>query len=100
MTIQEIRQDLRDIRYYYSKKEQFDRASNIILPKALLEKIERYQKAMLNAPARLLDLYISLYVQNRSQAALAYEWNYSNDYIKQQNKQLCDYLLEALPRCT
>ena len=35
MTIQEIRQDLRDIRYYYSKKEQFDRASNIILPKAL-----------------------------------------------------------------
>lgn len=77
MTIQEIRQDLRDIRYYYSKKEQFDRASNIILPKALLEKIERYQKAMQNAPARLLDLYISLYVQNRSQAALAYEWNYT-----------------------
>jgi hypothetical protein len=55
-----------------------------------------YNQAVKDAPARLYDLYISLYVQNNSQAALAYEWDYTNDYIKRLNNRLCEYLLKAL----
>lgn len=50
---------------------------------------------MKNAPARLFNLYISLYTQNNTQAALAYDWDFSNDYIKQLNKQLCEYLMKC-----
>ena len=96
MTLQQIRQDLRDIRYYYSKKALFDSLSGVVVPSALLEKVGQYNTAMQGAPARLFDLYLSLYIRDNTQAALADEWNYSNDYIKQLNLQLCEYLRKTL----
>lgn len=92
MTLQQIRQDLRDIRYYYSKKELFDSMIDVVLPNAIVDKIMRYNKAMERAPVRLLDIYISLYLNNRTQVSLAEERNYSAEYIKQINLQLCQYL--------
>ncbi len=92
VTMRQIREDLREIRYYYSKRELLDKASKVILPNSVLEKVERYNQAVANAPIRLYDLYVSLYVQNNTQAALSYDWDFSPDYIKQLNKQLCEYL--------
>lgn len=92
VTMQTIREDLREIRYYYSKRELFDNVSKVVLPNSVLDKAERYNRAVAGAPVRLYDLYVSLYVQNNTQAALAYDWDFSPDYIKQLNKQLCEYL--------
>ena len=96
LSIQEIREDLREIRYYYSKQKMFDSATKVIAS-ALLDKVERYNQAMKNASARLYDLYYSLYVQNNTQAALAYDWDLSVDYLKLLNRQLCEFLQKALP---
>ncbi len=96
--LKQIRQDLRDIRYYYTKKELFDEMSGVVMPSTLLEKLARYNKAMEAAPARLFDLYVSLYVKGKTQAALAEERNYSCDYIKQLNLELCEYLRRTLSR--
>ena len=49
----------------------------------------------IRAPPQLYDLYISLYVHNNTQAALAYEWDFCNDHIKRLNKQLCEYFLKV-----
>jgi len=95
-TMKQIREDLREIRYYYSKQDAFDKAAKLIPESRVLEKATMYNHAIKNAPARLYDLYVSLYINNNSQAALAYEWNFSMDYIKQLNKQLCEFLLKAL----
>lgn len=95
VTMQQVRNDLRGIRYFYSKQKMFEDASRCIVANSVLEKVERYNQAMKNAPARLFDLYISLYTQNNTQAALAYDWDFSNDYIKQLNKQLCEYLMKC-----
>lgn len=96
LTKQQIREDLKDIRYYYSKQKLFDSASKTIVQSSVIEKVNRYNQAVKDAPARLYDLYISLYVQNNSQTAVAYDWNRSNDYIKLLNKLLCEHLLKAL----
>jgi len=95
LTIQQIREDLKDIRYYYSKQKMFDHASKTVIQSSVLDKVNRYNQAVKDAPARLYDIYVSLYVQNNSQEALAYDWDYSPDYIKQLNKKLCDFLLKA-----
>lgn len=95
-TIQQIRADLKEIRYYYSRRKMFDSASVTVIHSAVLDKVEKYNLAVRNAPARLYDLYISLYVQNHTQASLAYIRNCSADYIKQLNKQLCNYLLKRV----
>lgn len=95
VTMQAIREDLRQIRYYYSKKEVFEKAAETVIPSVVFEMVNRYNQAIRNAPVRLYDLYIALYVQNNTQAAIAYEWNYGNDYIKRLNKQLCEYFLKV-----
>ena len=92
-SLKEIYADLREIRYYYSKREVFE---NGPVQSSLIEKVERYNQAMRDAPARLYDLYISLYIQNNSQAALSYDWNFSPDYIKRLNRLLCEYLQKNL----
>ena len=51
---------------------------------------------MQNAPARLFVLYVSLYVENNTQASLGEEWQYTKDYMRDLNKSLIMYLQSAL----
>ena len=96
MTIEQIREDLREIRYYYSMQEMIDKSAKKVCPRALLQKVERYAKAMENAPARIYVVYISLYVNNNSQTALADDWGYSREYVRDLHSQLVAYLQSAL----
>lgn len=96
LTLQRIRKDLRDIRYYYSKQKDFDKAAPIVGKNSVLDKVSKYNKAVRDAPARLYDVYVSLYVNNNTQDALAYDWDCTDDYIRQLNKQLCVYFLNTL----
>ncbi len=95
-SIQEIRQDLREIRYYYSMKSFFDTASKTIQPIAIIEKVNTYNKLMENAPARMYILYVSLYVHNNTQAALADDWQMTKEYVRDQNTKLCTFLQSQL----
>ena len=91
-----IREDLKDIRYYYAHKQVFERASAEQIVNNVIRKAERYNRVMEQAPPILFDLYISLYIQNNTQAAFAYDRDYSVDYIKDLNNSLCDYIRRAL----
>ena len=96
LTIQKIREDLKEIRYYYSKQKMFDSVSKTVIQSSVLDKVNKYNQAVKDAPARLYDLYISLYVYDNTQEALAYDRDCSCDYIRQLNKRLCEYLLKVL----
>ncbi len=98
MTLKDIRNDLNEIRYYYSIKKVIDDASKYTGENSIIEKVEKYNAAILNAPVKLYNVYINLYVLNNTQAALAFEWGLSSDYIKQLNKQLCEFLLKTLEK--
>ena len=45
MTRQEIQADLREIRYYYSMKEMFDKSADTVKPLAIIEKVNRDRKS-------------------------------------------------------
>ena len=96
LTINQVREDLREIRYYYSMQKLFDSAANTVKPVAILNKVERYNSAIKTAPARLYILYVSLYVNNNSQTALADDWGYTREYIKEMNQTLVEYLQKTL----
>ena len=74
MTIEQIRKELQDIRYYYSRKAMFDRASDCVAKNAAVELARKYNEAIQTAPPKLYDLYISLYTDNNTQASLAEKW--------------------------
>ena len=92
MTIKEIRDDLKEIRYYYAMEDLFKSGSKLVPPKAVVEKVAKYNAAISLAPARLYALYIALYAHNNTQAVLAEDWGYTVEYIKQLNNKLCEFL--------
>jgi hypothetical protein len=96
ITINQVREDLKEIRYYYSMQKLFDSAANTVKPVAILNKVDRYNAVMKLAPAKLYIIYMSLYVQNNTQAALAEEWGYTREYVKEINQKLVEYLHKAL----
>ena len=87
-----IREDLREIRYYYSRKKVFDTAVQGIAVNAVYQKVNKYNEIMKTAPPKLFDLYVSLYVNNYTQEGLAYELNYTPEYVQMLNKRLLLFL--------
>ena len=96
MTFDEIREDLKDIRYYYSRKDAFEDAENTIGTNAVLQKVNRYNAIVQLAPPKLYDIYNGLYVQNYTQEALAFEIGYTSVYIQYLNKKLLFFLQEKM----
>ena len=93
-----VREDLKDIRYYYAHKEVFERASEEHIVNNVIRKAadERGIQTDLNLPVRLAQETAVKYIQNNTQAAFAYDRDYSVDYIKDLNNSLCRYIRQAL----
>ena len=49
ITVKEIRNDLKDIKYYYARKDKIDKASASIGANGIYEKVEKYNKAICKA---------------------------------------------------
>ena len=94
MTLQEIRRDLRTIRYYYSKQKEFEKAAETIGTSKVTETVERYNQAVTNAPLKLYEVYVGLYVHNNTQETVSFDLDCCVEYIRRHNKQLCIFLLE------
>lgn len=93
MTLQEIRKDLRAIRYYYSKQKEFEKAAETVGTSKVVETVEKYNQAVTNAPLKLYEVYVGLYVHNNTQEALAFDRDCCTEYIRRLNKELCVFLL-------
>lgn len=96
ISLKQIRQDLRDIRYYYSKQKMFDGLVNSLGQNDIVERAAIYNKAMQKAPIKLYDVYISLYINNNTQETLAFDWGVCCEYIRKLNKSLCEFLQKQL----
>ncbi len=90
-SIEKIRNDLRNIQYYYRNKALFDNYSNTICKYAFYDTIELYEKHVVNAPKRLQDVYNGLYRQAKAQKVVALEWKVTEKYIQILNKRLILY---------
>ena len=93
-TIQEIRADLRDIRYYFSRKESFEKLSGLNIRCEIEEKIKHYNNLMATANPNLIDLYVNLYLRENTQESVSYDMGYSQTYIYKLNRKLLEFLYE------
>ena len=98
ISTKQINQELRDIRYYYSKQKELDRPTQFIGKTAISKLVEKYNDIIKDAPVKLYDVYIQLYVNNNTQVALSYDWDCTTDYVKKLNGQLVKYLKEKLDK--
>ena len=96
MTANEIRDDLKEIKYYYSHKDIFEKASKYIGAHSCIEKIHKYNDIIRNAPVRLYEIYVSLYLENFTLESLADKEGYSYVHIQRIHGQLVKFLEEKL----
>ncbi|MDE6473625.1 MAG: hypothetical protein K2L70_00800 [Clostridia bacterium] len=101
LTIAIIREDLKDIRYYYLRKATFDEARSFTgRMNEILDKVNMYNEAMQKASPRLYDLYYSLYIKNHTQESLSEELGYTPQYVQRLNKRLLKYLQSVVVKET
>ncbi len=96
MTLEQIRTDLKEIRYYHSRKDLLDKAIQLSGKSEILKKIDIYNTAMQSATPKLLDVYYSLYFNNHTQESLSDELGFTIDYIYKLHKQLLKFLHKQL----
>lgn len=96
VTLAKVRADLRDIKYYCARKKMFEEASVRVGKSAIFDKIDLYNTCVCNAPPRLYDIYVSLYLENNTQESLSEHIGYSVEYISKLNGQLIRFLQKTL----
>lgn len=96
--IKEIRNDLKEIRYYYKRKAVFDEAADSIVVCSFSEKVKKYNNAAAQCSPKLFDMYISLYVKNNTQESLSETLNYTPQYVQVLNQRLIEELQKKLSK--
>ena len=56
LPLEQLREDLKEIRYYYARKDVFDSAVKTLGINEMLAKADKYNQAARTAPPTLLDL--------------------------------------------
>ena len=92
LTLTTIRNDLKDIKYYYSRKALFDKAFASTGVNDVMEKVNMYNEAMKTASPKIYDLYYSLYIVNHTQESYSDELGCTPEYVQRLNKKLLKFL--------
>ena len=93
-TFKEVRDDLRNKRFYYANYDKYQRSFAYIGQNSVIDTVNEYNVAIKCAPPNWFGLYVSLSTKNNTQAATANEMNFSEGYIQKQNAKLVGFLYE------
>ncbi len=96
ITIEVIRKELEDIRYYYARRDAFDKAFDSVGKNEILETVNRYNQAICTASPKLFEIYVALYIECCTYEAAAEDLGFSVSYIYKTNKRIVDFFYTAL----
>lgn len=96
MLSEQVKTELREVRYYFFRKANMDALSENAGASSACALAEKYVKAICQAPARLYDLFGCLYIQNKTQEAVANELGYSEEHIRRLLKELINYFAKKI----
>ena len=96
ITMETIRRELNDIKYYYARQEQFDRAFDSVGKNEILRTVEKYNRAVCAAEPKLYEVYVCLYIECHTHDRTAMVLNYSENYIYKTNKKLVEFFYKEL----
>ena len=91
-SLEQIREDLRDIRYYYAHKDVFDKNEVSVGVNVVKRKVEKYNAVIVFAPPRFYDLYVGRYAPS----AYAMKCGYATNYIYKVNNELQSFFQKNL----
>lgn len=91
MLEEQVKNELREVRYYFSRKANMDALSIDAGDSRAKALANKYVKAVAQAPARIYDLFGCLYIQNKTYETIATEMFCSEQTVRRLVKELTDY---------
>jgi len=88
----EIRKDLRQIRYYYTRIQNKCVGTKVGVLNAIEELVQKYNAAIKNAPVQSYDLYCAMYIEGNTLDDLADKWGFDRSTMHKYHKALVAYL--------
>lgn len=92
----QVRADLREIKYYNSRKELFDKFIADGINSDIVVKMKKYNDAIKSAHIKLYDIYIGLYIRCHTQESLSHDMQYTMDYVQKLNRKLIAFFQETI----
>ena len=96
ITIEEIKQDLKDVKYYFAHEALFQKALKDDAVKILIMKVYRYKEIMRGAPFDLMIIFEGLYMYKQTQKSLAEYLEISERTVRRKREQIYLYLQKRL----
>ena len=96
ITIETIKRELEGIRYYYGRREVFDKAFDSVGKNAILQTVSKYNEAICSAPPKIYEMYVSLYVECCTYEAAAEALCYSVNYVYKTNKKIVNFFYNEM----
>ena len=96
ITTENIKSELENIRYYYARRDMFDKAFDSVGKNAILQTVNRYNEAICAAPPKIYEMYVSLYIQCCTYEAAAEALCYSVNYVYKTNKKIVNFFYNEM----
>ena len=88
----QVKEELRQLKYYFLRKDAFAYSTEHIIKNQIVDLAEQYNELVVDAPADLYDAYIMLYTSGYSQMEMAEEIEASPEYVSRLNTRLITFL--------
>lgn len=99
MTLEKVvKRDLKDVQYYYLRKGNIAEFVKETGAPHVLSLVEKYNGYIRAASARVYDLYGCLYIQNKTQEAVAIELGCSDEFVRKIHKDMLEYFCECIEK--
>ena len=90
-TIESIRKDLKEIRYYSMYQKDINQALLICPRHEVVEKIKYYNRVIEFAPLQLYHIYFKLYIEGHTQESLAKYLQVTPEYVYKLHMRLLHF---------
>lgn len=87
-SIQDIRNELKEIKTYYMFKTKIASGADLVGDNAVVQLLEKYNSIIRSAKTNLYTVYVCIYVNGLSHEETAYRLNYSPQHIERLVRQL------------
>jgi len=91
MTTEQVRNDLKEIKYYHAHKKLLEQSFETTGANLFLQKLRKYNQAVCAASLKLHEVYVGLHINGYSQDALAEKWGVTRMYVYLLNKKLIEF---------
>lgn len=95
-TLNEIRAELKEVKYYYSRQKYLDEAVGFVGVNEVMKIVHKYNAIACKAPIMLYDVYVCRIVKGLTQEATAMEFGIAADYSQKLYKQLLLYFQQKI----